>query len=94
MRSQAPRALIYGGADLNALDGSTIWVPAAAEAFARAGCDVSLLLMTPIRTRRLLEPLEALPTITLVRPFEDGLVPHDRTGASTAPSSYYHAPPR
>lgn len=83
MRDRAPRALIYGGADLNALDGSTIWVPAAAEAFARAGCKVSLLLMTPVKTGRLIEPLEALPAVRLIRPFEDGLAPRDAANRLT-----------
>jgi hypothetical protein len=48
---------------------------------------VSLLLMTPIKTRRLIEPLEALPAITLVRPFEDGLAPPDGIKRLTAPQA-------
>jgi glycosyltransferase involved in cell wall biosynthesis len=68
------RVLVYGDANLNATDGSAIWVQSTVEVFARVGCEVVTLLRTPVETRRHLEPLEALSGVTIVRPFEDGLV--------------------
>ena len=67
------RVLLNGDADMNALDGSAIWVQSTAQTLAAAGCHVTVLLRTPVRTRRLLEPLEALPEVHIVRPFEDRL---------------------
>jgi glycosyltransferase involved in cell wall biosynthesis len=69
------RVLVYGDANLNATDGSAIWVQSTVEVFARTGCQVVTLLRTPVETRRHLEPLEALPGVTIIRPYEDGLVP-------------------
>ena len=54
------RVLVYGDANLNATDGSAIWVQSTVEVFARVGCEVVTLLRTPVETRRHLEPLEAL----------------------------------
>jgi len=69
------RVLVYGDVNLNIIDGSAIWAQSTVETFARAGCDVTMLLKTRIRTRRLLEPLERLPSVTIARPFEDELLP-------------------
>ena len=72
--ARARRVLVYGDANLNVIDGSAIWVQSAVEVFARAGCEVSVLLRTKVRTRRHLGPLEDLAGVTIVDPFEDRLV--------------------
>ncbi|HTS14839.1 MAG TPA: hypothetical protein VMH24_04170 [Candidatus Sulfotelmatobacter sp.] len=74
MDRPAPRVLIYGDANMNTIDGSAIWVQSTVQLFAHAGCAVTMLLRTPVETRRHLEALEGLPSVTIVRPFEDGLV--------------------
>ncbi len=68
------RVFVYGDANLNVIDGSAIWVQSAVEVFARAGCQVSVLLRTKVRTRRHLGPLEDLDGVTIVDPFKDQLV--------------------
>ena len=75
MAGRSRRVLVYGDVNLNIIDGSAIWAQSTVETFARAGCDVTMLLKTRIRTRRLLEPLERLPSVTIARPFEDELLP-------------------
>jgi glycosyltransferase involved in cell wall biosynthesis len=75
MRAPAVRALLYGDVDLNLIDGSAIWLQSIAETFTRAGCRVTVLLKAPIRTTRLTDPIAALPGVTLVKPFEDELLP-------------------
>ena len=70
----ARRALVYGDVDLNLIDGSAIWATSVVEVLARAGCEVTLLLKARVRTDRLIAPLEALPGVHIVRPFEDGRV--------------------
>ena len=67
------RALIYGDVNLNLIDGSAIWAVSVVDVLARAGCDVTLLLKSRVRTTRLIEPLEAMPHVRVVRPFEEGL---------------------
>jgi len=61
-----PRVLAYADVDLNTIDGSAIWLQSAVEIFARAGCDVTLLLKGKARTTHLLEPLDALPSVRFV----------------------------
>jgi glycosyltransferase involved in cell wall biosynthesis len=68
-----PRALVYGDVDLNLIDGSAIWAQAMVQALARAGCAVTLVLKAPVRTGRLVDPLEALPEVTVRRPHDEGL---------------------
>ena len=75
MAGRSRRVLVYGDVNLNIIDGSAIWAQSTVETFARAGCDVTMLLKTRIRTRRLLEPLERLPSVTIAQPFEDKLLP-------------------
>ena len=71
------RALVYGDVDMNLIDGSAIWLASTAELFARAGCDVTVVLKSPIRTDRLLGPTTDL-AIALVEPsLRKG--PFDRT---------------
>lgn len=67
------RALVYGDVNLNLIDGSAIWAVAVVEVLARAGCDVTLLLKSRVATTRLIAPLEALPNVRIVRPFEERL---------------------
>jgi len=84
---KAIRALVYGDVNLNLIDGSAIWAQSVVETLARAGCEVTLLLKTPITTDRLLKPLERLGGITIARTFEDGLLdplPRDRITVTQA----------
>jgi len=68
------RALVFGDVNLNIIDGSAIWAQSMVEALSRAGVDVTLLLKARVRTGRLVDPIAAMPGVTVVRPFEDGLV--------------------
>ncbi|RAY14218.1 glycosyltransferase family 1 protein [Actinomadura craniellae] len=72
------RALVYGDVDLNLIDGSAIWAQGVVQALALAGCEVTLVLKAPVRTGRLVDPLAALPNVTVRRPHEEGLVTADR----------------
>ncbi len=67
------RALVYGDIDMNLIDGSAIWMQSMAQALSRAGCAVTLVLKSPVRTPRLLDPLLADPRVVVRRPFEEGL---------------------
>ncbi|MBI1379309.1 MAG: glycosyltransferase [Frankiales bacterium] len=69
------RALVYGDVNLNVLDGSAIWVQSMVEALSRCDVDVTLLLKAPVTTGRLVDPIAAMPRVTVVRPHEEGLVP-------------------
>ncbi|MBD2896052.1 hypothetical protein amrb99_49940 [Actinomadura sp. RB99] len=69
-----PRALVYGDVDLNLIDGSAIWAQGMVQALARAGCAVTLVLKAPVRTGRLVDPLRALPGVTVRSPHAEGLV--------------------
>ena len=71
--ARSRRALVYGDVNLNLIDGSAIWAAASVEILALAGCDVTLLLKARVTTTRLIEPLEAIPRVRIVRPFEEGL---------------------
>ncbi len=75
----SPRALVYGDVDLNLIDGSAIWAQGMVQALAQAGCEVTLVLKAPVRTGRLVDPLAALPGVTVVRPHEEGLTEPDRS---------------
>ncbi len=68
-----PRALVYGDVDLNMIDGSAIWAQGMVQALARAGCEVTLVLKAPVRTGRLVDPLRALPGVTVRSPHAEGL---------------------
>jgi glycosyltransferase involved in cell wall biosynthesis len=67
-------ALVYGDINLNLIDGSAIWVQSTVQALARAGCAVTLVLKSPVRTDRLLAPLAAEPGVTIRRPYEEQLL--------------------
>lgn len=69
------RAIVYGDVNLNILDGSAIWVQSMSEALSLAGVDVRVLLKAPIETARLVDPLRALPGVTVVDPFESRMAP-------------------
>ncbi|MGH3392257.1 MAG: glycosyltransferase [Actinomadura sp.] len=47
------------------------------QALVRAGCAVTLVLKAPVRTGRLVDPLEALDGVTVRRPHEEGLAEPD-----------------
>ena len=67
-------ALVYGDIDLNLIDGSAIWVQSTVQAMARAGCAVTLVLKSPVRTDRLIAPLLAEPGVTIRRPHAEHLI--------------------
>lgn len=76
------RVAVYGDVNLNLLDGSAIWVQSVVEAFSGAGCRVSLLLKAPVQTPRLTDHIGALENVSLVKPFEDRLLPQLRNTLS------------
>ncbi|WP_243708735.1 glycosyltransferase family 1 protein [Actinomadura sp. GC306] len=55
------------------IDGSAIWAQGMVQALSRAGCEVTLVLKAPIRTGRLIDPLRALPGVTVRSPHAEGL---------------------
>jgi glycosyltransferase involved in cell wall biosynthesis len=67
-------ALVYGDVDLNLIDGSAIWVQSTVQALARAGCRVTLVVKSPVRTDRLIAPLLAEPGVTVRRPHAEHLI--------------------
>jgi glycosyltransferase involved in cell wall biosynthesis len=67
-------ALVYGDVDLNLIDGSAIWVQSTVQALARAGCAVTLVIKSPVRTDRLIAPLLAEPGVTVRRPHAEHLI--------------------
>ena len=74
MTSKDLRALVYGHANLNLIDGSSVWVQSVVQVFAAAGCDVTLALKAPVETERLLEPLLKNERVTIRRPYEERMV--------------------
>jgi len=67
------RAIVYGDVNLNILDGSAIWVQSMSEALCGAGVDVRVLLKAPVETGRLVDPLRAMPGVSVIDPFTSGL---------------------
>ncbi|MGE5134031.1 MAG: glycosyltransferase family 1 protein [Gemmatimonadota bacterium] len=61
--------------DLNLIDGSAIWLQATAQALARAGCAVTVVLKAPVRTDRLTAPLQAEPGVVVTDPHGERLLP-------------------
>ncbi len=61
------RALVYGDVDLNLIDGSAIWAQAMVQALHEAGVEVTFVLKAPVRTDRLVEPLDRLDGVTVRR---------------------------
>jgi glycosyltransferase involved in cell wall biosynthesis len=80
-------ALVYGDVDLNLIDGSAIWVQSTVQALARAGCAVTLVVKSPVRTDRLIVPLLAEPGVTIRRPHAEHMISglgHASLSAATA----------
>ena len=74
--SRPIRFLVYGDVDLNLLDGSAIWAQSIVDVLADVpDVEVSLLLKAPVRTDRLIRPLTGRPNVTIIRPFEEELLP-------------------
>src|SRR3954451_3444215 len=69
------RALVYGDVDLNIIDGSAIWAQAMVQALREAGVEVTFVLKAPVRTDRLVAPLEKMPDVTVRRLPEDAALP-------------------
>jgi glycosyltransferase involved in cell wall biosynthesis len=67
-------ALVYGDIDLNLIDGSAVWVQSTVQALARAGCGVTLVVKSPVRTDRLIAPLLAEPGVTIRRPHAEHMI--------------------
>ncbi|WP_345440030.1 glycosyltransferase [Actinoallomurus vinaceus] len=65
------RALVYGDVDLNIIDGSAIWAQGVVQALRVAGVEVTLVLKAPVKTGRLVDPLERLSGVTVRRRPED-----------------------
>lgn len=61
------RALVYGDVDMNIIDGSAIWAQSMVQALSRAGAEVTFVLKAPVRTGRLVDPLESLPGVSVRR---------------------------
>lgn len=76
------RALVYGDVNLNIIDGSAVWAQSMVQALATAGVEVTLVLKAPVLTGRLVDPVAALERVTVVRPFEEALVPEARNTLS------------
>jgi glycosyltransferase involved in cell wall biosynthesis len=74
VKSTSIRALVYGDANLNVIDGSSVWVQGAVQALAAAGCDVTLLVKAPVLSDKLLAPLLTTKGVTVRKPFEEKLV--------------------
>ena len=60
---------------LNLIDGSAVWLQATAQALARAGCAVTVVLKAPVRTDRLTAPLQAEPGVVVTDPHRERLLP-------------------
>jgi glycosyltransferase involved in cell wall biosynthesis len=82
-----PSALVYGDVDLNLLDGSAIWLQSVTQALVAAGCAVTLVLKAPVRTDRLIAPLQGLPEVTIRSPHGDGLLPGLAEASLTVPQA-------
>ena len=78
------RALAYADVDLNAIDGSAIWLQSMVTVLARAGCDVTVQLKAKIRSTLLVEPLLLLDSVRVVEPTEEALRRHDGRRVMTA----------
>jgi glycosyltransferase involved in cell wall biosynthesis len=61
------RALVYGDVDLNLIDGSAIWAQAMVQALHAADVEVTFVLKAPVRTGRLVDPLDELAGVTVHR---------------------------
>ncbi|WDV56644.1 glycosyltransferase [Streptomyces coeruleorubidus] len=79
------KALVYGDVNLNVIDGSAVWAQSTVQALSLAGCHTRLLLKSPVRTERLIEPLAGLPGVTVVRPYEERLLPTQGSRSSLSP---------
>jgi glycosyltransferase involved in cell wall biosynthesis len=79
-----PRELVvYGDVDLNLIDGSAIWVQSTVQVLASVpDCHIRVMLKAPIHETRLIEPMEVLDNVEVVKPFEDSLYPDLRNSLS------------
>jgi glycosyltransferase involved in cell wall biosynthesis len=82
-----PSALVYADVDLNLLDGSAIWLQSVTQALVAAGCVVTLVLKAPVRTDRLVAPLQGLPEVTIRSPHGEGLLPGLAEASLTVPQA-------
>lgn len=75
---------LYGEVDTNTIDGSSIWLVSLAEALARQGIRISVLLRTAPERDTLLAPLSAFPTIHLIDPVARGWAERGPNGSLDA----------
>ncbi|KAB1640832.1 glycosyltransferase [Gulosibacter chungangensis] len=61
--SRTVKVLVYGDVNLNVIDGSAIWLPSMAEAWAKAGADVHVQLKAVEQRSLLSGPLRSLPSV-------------------------------
>ncbi len=87
MAGSRPSALVYGDVDLNLLDGSAVWLQSVTQALVAAGCAVTLVLKAPVRTDRLVAPLQGLPEVTIRSPHGEGLLPGLSEASLTVPQA-------
>ena len=66
-------ALVYGDVDLNLIDGSAIWARASSRSSRGRAATSRSCSRRASRPTRLVAPLDALPNVRIVRPFEEGL---------------------
>lgn len=77
--------VVYSPANMNAIDGSSVWTQTITLALAEVdNVDVSLLLSDAVTTDRMLGPLLRHPAITVIDPLADGLTAGDHLSIDEA----------
>lgn len=72
-RGERVSVAVYTRSNLNAIDGSSVWVQSVALALAKVtDIDLSLVLSHPIENERIIGPLLANPRVRIIDPFQDG----------------------
>lgn len=70
--------VVYTPANMNAIDGSSVWIQTVTLALADIrGVDVTLLLSHAITTERMLGPLLTKPNVSVIDPIAEGLAESD-----------------
>jgi glycosyltransferase involved in cell wall biosynthesis len=87
LAGRALRALVYADVDLNAIDGSAIWLQSMAAVLSGAGCAVTVQLRAKVRTTLLIDPIRALPSVRVVEPSPAALRRHRAGTLLTAPAA-------
>ena len=78
LMSQPVSVVVYTPANMNAIDGSSVWIQTITLALADVpGVDVTLLLSHGVTTERMIGPLLASPNVTVIDPIAEGLTESD-----------------